>query len=146
MTRWLLIAAMLLVGCGSWFRSSVPGEARELTADERAIVVEHVQRWETVVGPLGERCHDYADRLRVIDADARELLRWCQRRVEGGCPAQRDDTGIVIVNRELGHAGYADVIGHEATHLLGHCSRPAGIDWLGHEDPRLWGAEGVHPL
>jgi len=141
----MILLLLLLAGCPSWLHTSVPDEAREFTADERTIVVEHVERWERIIGPLGE-CRQYADRLRVIDGDDATMLRWCHRANVNGCPAQRGGVGLIIARIGLSPVGHADIIGHEATHLLGHCSRPTGHDWIGHSDPALWGPDGVHPL
>lgn len=151
-------ALVLLAGC---MASAIPPDARVLTDDERAIVDEHVGRWDAVIAPLTPHCVDYADRLLAIDADRDSMLRWCWRCPPSaydqapcesrwgraaGCAAQRADTGLIVAYAGLSDVEHDNVIGHEATHLLGHCQRPEGHDWLGHTDPALWGAGGVHPL
>lgn len=158
----MALALVLLAGCAAWDDDVIPEEARPATQAELVQVSDVVERWAERVGPIGQRCTDYLARLHIIDASGRQIGAWCgacppsedpwtacdeeRYGISWSCPAQRDDAPIAVVWDGLDGSPYLYAVHHEATHLLGHCDRPAGRYWVGHTDPVLWGADGVHPL
>jgi hypothetical protein len=154
--------ALLLVVLAACDWDVMPDEARPATREEAAQVADVVERWEARIAPLTDDCRAYMGRLHVIEADGRAIARWCWKCPPQGdpwadcdaerygraaaCAAHRDDTPIAVIWDGLDEPTTLYTLHHEATHLAGHCERPAGRGWLSHTDPVLWGADGVHPL
>jgi hypothetical protein len=162
LTLWGLLGTVLislflsmLTGCVEWLDSGHPDGTRPPVSAEWAELHVVKYRWEEKVGPIKDECVDMFYDVGVLVANRDQMLQYCWRDEPGRCAAGESLSKYgcaagcivfgptIVVSDKLEVEHWGSLLRHEMTHALGNCMRVWNTD---HQNPLLWGPDGVTPL
>lgn len=175
MIKYMFLFVIFVFGCND---STEVFEVSRIPTSQESEVFDYIwAAWDDYPLPArSNECQEYWNRIRVVDANRNDMLKYCgfdepghcspdnwtslsKYGCAGGCASVGSECSgvgspfyecksypIVVAWKGYDIETHLNLLEHEGTHLISLGLCPRVFGGNDHANPHLWGPDGIHPM